>query len=162
MERVWSAYWDILCMLLIITITIPVMFLQCLGFHKYYLWLIHHTLYLWFMIFVIFFSAFQVACDSMNKGFHSYIQRHRALRLASIMVAPWFIPADVVYNYTLRYKCVTSLSDQEKEHKLLLVTVYTFIIAKTHRGVKNGIEKCCKSRICLNQMSVKQRKYGNS
>ncbi|XP_078332618.1 patatin-like phospholipase domain-containing protein 4 isoform X2 [Crassostrea virginica] len=47
-------------------------------------------------------EAFQVACDSMNKGFQSYIHRHRALRLASIMVAPWFLPADIVYNYTLR------------------------------------------------------------
>lgn len=51
----------------------------------------------------IIIPAFQVACDSMNKGFQSYIHRHRALRLASIMVAPWFLPADIVYNYTLRY-----------------------------------------------------------
>lgn len=47
-------------------------------------------------------EAFQVACDSMNKGFQSYIHRHRALRLASIMVAPWFLPADIIYNYGLR------------------------------------------------------------
>ncbi|KAL3842014.1 hypothetical protein ACJMK2_020087 [Sinanodonta woodiana] len=48
-------------------------------------------------------SAFQSACDSVNKGVTAYIHRHRSLRLISYCLVPWFLPLDIAYNFTLRF-----------------------------------------------------------
>lgn len=94
----------------------------------------------WYSVYVswvssITFSAFQVACDSMNKGFQSYIQRHRALRLAAIMVAPWFLPADIIYNYTLRYILYFFLNKKKELNIFYMQHRYKFLSAK--RNIAN-------------------------
>lgn len=47
-------------------------------------------------------SAFQATFDSMNKGLIRYYHKHRSLRVMSALVSPWFMPADFMYNYSLR------------------------------------------------------------
>ncbi|KAK3101266.1 hypothetical protein FSP39_002246 [Pinctada imbricata] len=47
-------------------------------------------------------DEFQVACAHADQGLQSYIRRSPALRIASTLVASWFLPADIAYNFTIR------------------------------------------------------------
>lgn len=57
--------------------------------------------FIWIITFDIFL-ALQAACDSMNNGLSSYVDRSRALRVMSLLTVPWVLPFDIVYNWGIR------------------------------------------------------------
>ncbi|XP_061181319.1 patatin-like phospholipase domain-containing protein 2 [Saccostrea echinata] len=101
-------------------------------------------------------EAFQVACDSMNKGFQSYIHRHKALRVASLMVAPWFLPADIVYNYTLRVlEYLPSLPNDMRVMSQEVLTVLRHLLHQfQHTKRKYRAQFTC-------QLAITEINYGN-
>ncbi|WAR03168.1 PLPL2-like protein [Mya arenaria] len=48
-------------------------------------------------------SALQEAIDEVNKGLKGYVNRHRSLRLLSILATPWVLPVDMSYTFAVRF-----------------------------------------------------------
>ncbi|KAL5006657.1 hypothetical protein ScPMuIL_015463 [Solemya velum] len=48
-------------------------------------------------------AALQTACESVNNGVSFYFHKYTSLKVLSLLVTPWLLPFDLVYNFCVRF-----------------------------------------------------------